>query len=251
MKILTLLALLFFVPSAWGALDQTSNDKTDDNVGSSTALTFSVAPTVGCAVFVVWNGYNASNYNATTVADDAAGSYTIIKGSAVGSIQSVPMLAYLQSVGSSMTTVTITHSNSSGNYVRARAFSWCGQAAAMYDQTGDQYEASATGITVTSGVTTANDELVIAVVQVSISSSLVHLSDPATTGYTTTFIEQDHALHVAGGSGYKVVASTGAQSATWTHDSGLSQAIIATFKLGAAPPASGRRRLQSQSLILQ
>jgi len=241
MKKLILLLLLIWQGAAYGALDQTSDDITDDAAGgASTAITFPVSPTTGCAVFVTWVGYNGSNYDAATVDDDQSGSYTIVKSPGTGSNSTVEMLAYLQSAGVGVTTVTITHTYSSGNYIRARAFSWCAQSAGMYDQLGQTIDTGTTSTVATTPATSQASELVVAVIAVPISSNNVHVGDPPASGYNSIFVEQDHATHVGGEAAYKVVSSIGAQSATWAHDSGDATATVATFKLGAPPAATVR-----------
>lgn len=245
MKLLcTFILWLLLRGNALAALDLLSADINDTNVGSTT--TISLSPTAGCAIFVTWVGWASGAYDVSSVVDNTGASYTILRHSNTGGTNIVPVMAWYQAASAGVTAITINHTNGSSNYIRARAFSWCGQAASMADQTGQGTNTTGTSTTVsTSGPTTNADELVVAVIQVGIVSSDVHLGANATTGYTGVFREQDYVLYVAGGSDYKTISAIETPSATWSHDDVTgaegTASLIATFKL-AGPAAAGLLR---------
>lgn len=239
-----LLFLFYALPNAFAAVDQISDDLNDVNVGATSTVHFAASPTAGCLIVVGLVGYNAAYYGTPTVADDQKNSYTVVTYSSPGSITAMPVYAYAEKVAANVADITITHENNSGNYVRARGVSICGETA--IDRSGETQNLAGTSTTVTAAAANTNaHDFVFAVIQVSVSSTDVHLGRPATVGYTVLMTEQNHASYVAGGIDYKEVSSLETSDATWTHDSvsgsGGATALIASFKLTPTSTAKARR----------
>lgn len=79
-------------------------------------------------------------------------------------------------------------------------------------------------------------------------------SDPASSGFTSLFVEQNTTAHVGSQHSYKEVSATGAQTGSWTWSSGAQtswMAVIATFKLaaGAIGQVTETDAAQSVSLV--
>lgn len=132
-------------------------------------------------------------------------------------------------------TVTALVDGSSGAWaIDAFIEEWSGMSATPGDQVVSVGSAgSNTSASLTSGVTTQANEVVhglIAFPQLN-SSANVGGSTPPATGYTATYIQQNNQTHAVGGSGYKIVSSTGTQTASWTWtQTGEYKALIVTFK---------------------
>lgn len=104
------------------------------------------------------------------------------------------------------------------------------------------------GDTGTTGATAQADEAVLVGLVTNTSGaglSNSSFSDPASSGYTSLYAEQNTTAHVGSQHSYKEVSATGAQTGSWTWSSGAQtswMAVIAAFKLaggGATPSVSG------------
>ena len=227
------------------AVDQTSTTTTQDNVGTSFNLnSFGSLPAVGSCVIVAGFGWNAAGFDVVSVGDNQGNSYTVIKHSGYNGNNEKPFIAYALNVNSSGTfTPSIVNLYSSGNYVVCNAISFTGIVTSLaQDQTAESTPGSGTSSSVTSGSTTQADELVIASNAISQSGDTnLNITTP-TSGYTDICIEQDFVAHATGNAAYKIVAATGAQSASWGHDSANHAAIILTLKAFTGGTGFGRRK---------
>lgn len=101
------------------------------------------------------------------------------------------------------------------------------------------------GDTGTTGATAqANEAVLVGLVTNTSGAGLSNsaFSDPASSGFTSLFVEQNTTAHVGSQHSYKEVSATGAQTGSWTWSSGAQtswMAVIATFKLtgGGSTPA--------------
>jgi hypothetical protein len=234
--------LLSIAIAALAMVDQQTGEQTLDSVGSSSAFSFGTLPASGSAVFVTIFGFNSLGYNAT-VTDNQGNSYSVVSSDPGFSNRTRALIAYAANVTSSGTfTVTINHTQGSGNYLIARATSFTGLAtSSLLDQTGTNVdEFGPTPATVqTTGATTVANELVIAVASITDAADAA-ISTPSR--YTEIMLENDFGLHATGEAAYMIVSSTGTQSASWTHGGGYAwTAVIATFKEPTGAPAARRR----------
>ena len=110
--------------------------------------------------------------------------------------------------------------------------------------------AAAGSHTVTSGVTTQADALIIAQWGLIESFATLTASSPATVGYTSLWVEQNNTDFMGGEASFKFVSTAGAQTATWTKAvAGTPMRQIVAYKLGAAGPTpnTGSASLTAQS----
>lgn len=238
------------------ALDRTITKQIVDGSGTSFNASFGTAPAAGSLVvvyLVTW----PNDISIDTIDDNQGnGNYTILKSTAAGQQQAV--IAYKENVASSGTFTISVNGVGSGSYVVWGASSFTGIAtASSLDQQGGSSQGTpgpADPSASTAGTTAQNDELVIAVAGVSDDDINNGLGAAATTGYTNLLLELNFQSHAAGSADYKIVSSTGVQSANWTsdNDSGGDHGWttkIATFKAVAAAPA-GYSEPKTQIIIL-
>lgn len=126
----------------------------------------------------------------------------------------------------------------SGSYSSASISEYSGLAtSSSLDVTQANLASSGTsGNTGTTGTTAQADELVIALIHPEDTIGATSaLSTPASSGYTNIDTEAANNVHIAYDANYKIVSSTGTQTASWTWTtSSFYTAAIATFKAAAA-----------------
>ena len=140
-------------------------------------------------------------------------------------------------------TTTITMDFGTGFYVSGAASEFSGLATtSTLDVQADNSAASTTPTSGTTGATAQADELILVSCAVSENNTNVSLDVPATTGYTSLFVEQNSSAHIGHASDYKIVGATGTQSAAWGTLAGSFTwaGKIATFigAVSSAPTAS-------------
>jgi hypothetical protein len=229
---------------------QTIGKQTNDAAGASVNASFATAPAAGSLVIVGLVGWHSNGYDVSSVTDNRGNSYSIVKSAVVGRQRSV--IAYAANVNSSGTfTITVNNANGGDNYLTWAAIEVTGAAtASVLDQSNTATDAGpqANDATVSTGTLAQADEFVFAAMSLSISGDNNLNIGTATTGYTNLANEQDFFNHNGASFDYKIVASTSAQSASWSHDDATGTddpspggnsygwtATIATFKAAGAP----------------
>jgi len=222
MKRLIILLFVLLLPlPAWAvpAVDQVVAKINFDNIIGAQDFSFGTLPAAGsvvCATFWAWAN---DDFDISTVTDNQANTYVVTKTAVVAKSRAV--IACAPNVNSSGTfTITLTPTNAGGVYsvVSAASFTEI-QTSSPIDQTASAIDAGpqANDATVTSGATTVDDEVVIAVAIIaSVGDAALTITTPA--GYTAIAVEQDNNAHLGGQASYLIVAATGAQTATWSHD---------------------------------
>lgn len=233
--LILLLALLAYAPKALAvlALDQQVGLQVLDSTNGPDDFTFSSLPSAGSLVALTLVGYHGSGFDVSGVVDNQGNSYTIYKASTVANGQRA-VIAYAHNVISSGTfTITVSYTNSS-NYVIGDAVSFDGwSVTSALDQSGQDAETSYTidANVATDGATAVNDEVVVAVTSLAGGTSAI---GAASTGYTQIFEEPDFSAHARGAGDFKIVSSTGVQTAAWNDDNDAPwTAVIATFREAA------------------
>lgn len=199
---------------------------TQNNVSASAVLTVGASPATqpqaGDLVVVAPWGYQASNYDVTSVTDSIGTTFSnVIKGTPDAGARP---LAYWGVLGSTPTAdsyqVTVDHAGASGNYGKSGVmiFRASGGAGWQLDGTavGAQGAGSGSGTVTLSGLTTTAADAVI-VGAIALSSGQANAAIVTPSGYTSVATEQDGQNSMPGNASYKIVSAAGAQSVTWTY----------------------------------
>jgi hypothetical protein len=216
------------------------------DTGGSSTCSFSALPTGGNAVLVPICGRHTPStaFQVGSVTDNQGNTYSLIASSLTGNVSTglVRVLLYGNTnIGnpSGTYTITVAPQASSNNFYVFGGLEYSDvQDSGALDVTATNGTVSPTDATVgPSSATAQADELVIAATALQADAdSNVGLSAPS-TGYTQRYAEQDAASIVGCEVADKIVAATGTQSATWSHDAADTASLIATFR--QAPSVAG------------
>jgi len=223
--------------------------------GDSTTMSFGSLPSAGNFIVVGISNWDAGSTDQALAVSDNQGNtyYEAITSDESG--DAVASIWYAYNIGSPTGTFTVTiNPAGTDDYLAACAAEFSGLTTTdPKDVTVKSIGTNTSPVCGPTATTNQADELVIAVVQVSASDPTVGLDVPATTGYTNIEVEQDSSGIQGLSMDYKIVSSTGTQSAAWgTLDatpSGGWAGVIATFKAagggggGSDGPAAGFRSL--------
>ena len=222
------------------ALVQTSGKKQSDAISGTVNYTFPGNVTAGNTVIIALSHFSstASEISGITVSGTAAVK-DISKTDGTGNFAQVWRASNCAG-GSATIAVTFV---GSGNFINFSAEEWDNISSSPLDQTGTGGATSSAAPSVTSaGATTQADEVVYAVFTDYVGTSWTSSTPPS--GYTETYEETNGTAHEAGSAAYRVIASTGSQTATFATGSSMSWiSAMATYKLtggggGATPTIS-------------
>jgi hypothetical protein len=148
---------------------------------------------------------------------------------------------YAQNASAGNTVVTVDYGT--GFYIEGSLaeFSGVATSGALDQQASNSNAGSATPTSGTTGATTEADSLVVACLACAGNTNDQGIDTPAATGFSNLHVHQSYFDTIGHSSDYKVVAATGAQSASWGTMNGSYPwaAKIATFKgAGAASPVA-------------
>lgn len=221
------------------AIEQTMAKVSAANVASSNG-SFSSTPAAGNTVIVMISGWqDPTGYAPGTISDNQGNTYQLAAENGCdggpGNHLCYAGIYYAENISSSGTfTITVDPPNT-GNYIEWQAIEVSGLATSgakdktTSDSGGGIASDAAVGPT---AATTVADELVIAVTSVSQSDTNLNITTPS--GYTQIGLNNDANATIGYQSSYKIISSTGTQSASWSHDNNTSNdewaAAIATFK---------------------
>ena len=170
-----------------------------------------------------------------------------------GGARSGACIYYVPNCNSGSHTITFNPGGGgSGLYAEASLVEWSGLTTAPLDKSTSNDQPSAASTTTTNTGTTSalsqSNELVVAALCLNAATGLANagISTPATTGYTSIFVNQGTLSNVGAEHSYKEAGSTAGQIATWTYTSDSSmattQAVIATFLENSVPPLISIKR---------
>lgn len=181
---------------------------------SSVDLTYGTTPSVGHHLFLQSSVWHSGGGSLSSVADNQGNTWAIDvqaadSGSARASVASAK-------VATASGTVTVTATlGAAGSYAELVASEFSGlDTSTWVDKTATATAQSTSPVSGTTATTTVADELVMATVEVSVSSTDVGLDSPP-TGYTNLALNQDADATIALSADYKIVAATGTQAASW------------------------------------
>ena len=181
---------------------------------SVTSAAMSITP--GNVGINTTGGWHASGV--TLGVSGSAGSWAVDKTATGGAYSAVVIGSSLNSPGGSITTTaTNTQNADSATYFSGIASEFSGLvAASAVDVTAQQTGGSTqTTSTVTTAATGQERELVIVAINAGANLADTATTDPP-TGYTSLGVNQNSATECPFEAAYKIVASAGVQSATWT-----------------------------------
>ena len=214
------------------ALVQTTAQLRTQESGASSNLAFGSNVTAGSALFLYVGNYPSG---ISSVSDSRGNTWQKADGVGDGGIN-FGEIWYALNAAAGATTITISPTSGSGNYLTAWAQEWSGvQTSGALDRTGT---ATNTNTVSTSLATQQADELVLTVAVADAGAANINWGTP--TDYTLVGRENDSNNYTGLQAAYRVVAATGTQSATHTV-SGIAtsavDAVIATFRLASGGTA--------------
>lgn len=218
---------------------QTLSKVQDANAGSSsTSSAFGSNTTTGNTILVTISTWNDAQANiVSSVTDSKGNTYTQDQASVKQTGTHTREYLYRSSniTGGASHTITVNYTGASNNYAAWAAIEVSGQTnSTPLDQaTNTSSNSAVTDAAIgPTGTTTQNDEIVVAGCGVDAPNSNIAIGT-ATTGYTAILTEQDALSYIGAQWAYKIISTTGTQSATWSH-SNTSQAgwgaVIGTYK---------------------
>ena len=249
-RLITILFVLLLPLPVWAVVpvvDQSVAKINLDIAVGAQDFSFGTLPAAGSTVCATFWAYANDDFDIDDVTDNQANTYVVTKTAVVARSRAV--IACAANVNSSGTfTITLTPVNLGNVYWVVSAVSFTStQTSSPIDQTATATDPGpqANDATVTSGATTVDDEVVLAAAIIaSVGDAALTITTPA--GYTAIAVEQDNSAHLGGQASYLIVAATGVQTATWTHDDVGSTgddgwgAVIVTLK-GIVAAAATRR----------
>lgn len=211
------------------ALVQTTAQLRTQESGASSNLAFGSNVTAGSALFLYVGNYPSG---ISSVSDSQGNTWQKADGVGDGGIN-FGEVWYALNAAAGATTITISPTSTSGNYLTAWAQEWSGvQTSGALDRTGT---ATNTNTVSTSLATQQADELLLTVAVADTGAANINWGTP--TDYTLVGRENDSNNYTGLQAAYRVVAATGTQSATHTV-SGIAtsavDAVIATFRLASS-----------------
>jgi hypothetical protein len=207
--------------------------------GYTQSASFLSLPSAGALIAVVVCGQQGVTFQTQTVTDNQGNTYTkAVELDIGGDAPGEAAIYYTANIPapSGTFTVTVTPVETSGNLLSMIALSYTGlEGSSVVDVVASNASASPTDASVgPSSSTTVNDALILAAACMEAVDSDIAITGPA--GYTERADQPDGfypGFHVAD----KIVSSTGAQSAAWSHDDADTAAVLVAFKgAGSAPP---------------
>ena len=221
---------------------------TGDNISTSLNATFGVQPTVGNYVFLVVSGFRAAAapFGATAVSDNQTGN-TWNRDISQYTSPSQAAIFSAKVVGTGATfTVTLATSGAS-TYAVCTIFECSGLAASTpLDQTQFLSNGTTQGNTITANSQNAlANELVLAAFTIDGTLNPEGISDPASSSYSSLYVEQNGAAREPGQGSYKIVSSLETSSATWTWNANARNnvSVLATYKAASSASVVPRRLL--------
>lgn len=218
----------------------------DFDGGASSQISTPGSTTAGNLLVLSISGFNAAGYGTPTITDSQGNAWTVHGAVPVSNSSGLVsgVLASAVAGSSAALTVTVTHAHATGN--DAVTLGLCevsGMTSPGLDKfASNQGAAAGTTLTTTTAATTVADEIVIAVLAQDGSSGTGGGSEPS--GYTV-LSEQLSSSGTVLIFAYKIVAATGAQSATWDNlDFGFSSnngtaGLVGTFGAGLGGGGGG------------
>lgn len=243
------LAWLLLAQPVWGAAAHVQNTGTVTlNNGSAQTMTFPSLPSAGEAIVVAVCGWHSSpvmsRFRLQSITDNQGNTYTkALDVETGGSTSSHLYLYYTANIPAPSGTfsITVTPETASENFIAAGAAAYSGlEGSNVLDVTATNQTSAPTDASVGPSATTIqNDELVVAAACVEAPDDALNITTPS--GYTQRFVHQNAQTAMGFQYSDKVVASTGAQSASWSHDDAATSAGLATFRAAATapPPVTG------------
>jgi len=217
-------------------LVQSSGKKQQDNMPSG-SVTFNAASnfTAGNTVIITVANFTSAGITGITVSGTAA-VLDATRTDAGGQNRTQIWRASNVAGGSSAVVI----SAATGNYITCGFDEWDDIVlSSPLDQTGSTGDTtSASPSATTSGATTQANELVYAVFTDYAGGSWTSATPPS--GYTESWEEPDGSAHSGGSAAYRVISSTGVQTATFTTGASLGWiSAIATYKLAGGGGGGG------------
>lgn len=208
----------------------------DSTNGSAQTASFTSTPTIGNYVFLVVSGYlNSTDLNPTVTDNQATGGNTYHRDSYLHRT-SCTAYVYSAPVTKASGTFTISITAPAGTYMAWTILEVSGLSASALDQVGTLSAGSGTSGTVTAaGANGQASELVIACISAAGSNSNESFTDPASSGYSSLYVENNGTIHATGEGAYKIVSGIETSAASWTWVSNVENVgALATYKGASA-----------------
>jgi len=206
-----------------------SGDSTGTGATTTAVLTFPSNITAGSGIVVQISWWKAAGGAAISgTADTRGNTYGTAVSAGASNARTAILHTYASTAGANAVTVTFA---STVDW-EGTAVEWAGmKSSAALDETTSSSGTSTSPVSGTTAATGTNDQVVFVVLNVDSSSTNVGIDLPS--GYTNIGINQNSFATIGFSSDYKVVSTTGAQSASWGTLSASEAWIgaIATYEL--------------------
>jgi hypothetical protein len=229
MRIAILLALFMVSATpAWAITYQKASTQGSCASAASCTTSFASLPAVGNSVFVAlacWNG--SADCSISSITDNQSNSYSYTCQTDTAGNSQV-CIGYDLQIGSPSGTFTVTANAASSTAFELIAIEYSPLIA--LDVTKGGQSSTGTADTGTSSATSQVNELSICVMSQSSSDSNINVTTP--TGYTRRGVQQNAVGTIGFEASDKVLAATGTQQCTWSHDTvGMAgwAALVLTF----------------------
>lgn len=201
--------------------------------------TVSLAVTAGDDILVLASiNDNGPASSSGDVTDSAGNTYTLDIAIANAVQQRVGI--WRAKAGTTATLTITLNPPSANSYASWAALSARGFIASPLDKTSTNIGNTTPSGTGNTATLSQPDQLVVGVLGIN-TAGAAGTSSPATTGYTSLFVQTTGAAGEAGEGSYKEVTATTAVSANWTQTNGLAwAAVIATYMIASGQPTLKR-----------
>jgi hypothetical protein len=235
------LAWLLTAQPVWAAIAFVQSTGVDTlNNGGGKTISFGTLPSAGDFIAVAICGIGGIDFVIQSVTDNQGDTYSLGAKVRLGGGQAGEAAIYYTAnipAPSGTFSITVNPTETVGNNISMVALAYTGmEDTDVVDVTATNATASPTDASVgPSSSTTVNDTLVLALGCMWAASVDISPSDPS-SGYTSRGVQENGVL-TALSLGEKIESSTGAQSASWTHDDADTGSVLVAFKAaGGSPP---------------